>query len=1076
MDSSHSTPSQWDDYWNQVGQDQLHALLLSSVNQAVIATDLDGRIRFWNQAAETLFGWSQAEVLGRPVIDITPTNASHDQAADIMANLQRGQSWSGEFQVRHRDGREFTAMVTNSPIQNREGCLIGIIGVSVDISPMRETQLRLRQQTQREQALTRVVEAMGQSLDLNQIFSISAAPISELLQAKVSIVQYRPEHKSWIYRFVTHGEHPSDPRLYQIIPDADNPFAEQLKRLEVVRINDTRTIDDAVNQQLAEQSPGAWLLTPISVNGRMWGSLTLCRGGQCPAWQDEDMALASRVAAQLGIAIDQAETYRDLQLAQESLARRAYQERTINDATRLMRQSFDLETIFTLTVETISPLVQADHGAIAKYLEAEGDWLHVAEYRLQSAITSCLGLRITDHHNPIATYLKRGRVVRIDDCSILQDPIHRQLAQMFPGAWLIVPLTIQHRTWGSLTLRKRQPGWPDEAVNLAIRMADHLAVLIYQAELYQAVQQELQKRQKTEQALKEQESFFRSLYEQATLGIAFCQPDGTIVQANAKYCAITGYSEAELQQLTLEHLIHPEDRWQNSGVFRPGEQGAGADFSVEQRCLRQDGRVVWVHMTAAVIRDELGQFKVLAVIIQDISDRKQLETERQQAEAQLRHNALHDALTQLPNRNLLMTHLERVLKRLQRPPHQQFAVMFLDLDRFKLVNDSLGHLVGDQLLVTIAQTLSRLVRPMDLVARLGGDEFVILLDIIEDLNDVLAVANRILATLRHPITIEQRDIYTTASIGIVMGSLAYQNATELLRDADIAMYRAKANGKNGFALFNPTLHDQVMVRLQLEHDLRRALEQQQLVLYYQPIVNLKDGSIACLEALMRWHHPDKGLVSPADFISMAEETGLIVALDCWALHTACQQLKYWQGKYPLAQNLKVSVNLSAQDLHGPNLVRDISQALSQAQLEGQSLILEMTESLLISDTQQVIQLIAQLQDLSVQMAVDDFGTGYSSLSYLHRFPFRALKIDQSFTSNMGEGPVNREIIETIVALSDRLAMVTVAEGGETVEQIRHLQQIGCEYSQGYYFCQPLPTHALEPLLQHPYPFASKLPS
>jgi diguanylate cyclase (GGDEF)-like protein/PAS domain S-box-containing protein len=1197
-------PGQWEYYWSQVGEDRLHQILLNSVSQAVIATDLQGQVRFWNRAAELLYGWPEQEAIGKSILDLTPTAASQAHALSLMHGLKQGQTWSGEFQVRHRHGREFSVFVTNAPIFDDAGNFIGLIGVSADITAHKATQSELRLQHEQAQTLTRVVDAIHQSLDLDTIFSVSAAHIAQLLQAEVSIVEYVPERQLWVHRTVYNAHQEPIAKVNEEIPDAHNPIAERLKRLEVVEISDTRNLDDPINTRLAEIDPGSWLLTPISINGRVWGSLTLGRLHRYAAWSEADIDLAQRVAAQLGIAIDQAETYRrlqqelaqrraneirlrqyerivsathdgialldrnyiyrvvnqvyldwnqksrdeivghsvadllgadafhrqikpsldrcfggevvqyqdwftygnqqrryvlvtyapysdqtgqitgvvvttrditDLELAQNALLQQAKQERAINNVVRLIRQSLDMDAIFARAVEAICPLLEADHGAVAKFEEPERVWVHIAEYRRNSTSPSCLGLRLPDDNNPVATSLKQGLVVRLDHGNDARDEMHRQLMQTFPGTWLIVPLRINQHAWGSLTLRKLEPGWTDESVHLVTRIADQLAMGIHQAELYQAAQAELQKRQRTEAALKEQESFFRSLYEQATLGIAFCQVDGTILQANAKYCAITGYSEAELQTMSLKHLTHPDDQPSHQTTFHQVARGQRSDFSTELRYLLRDGTMVWVNMTVSVICDERGQCTVLAVIIQDISDRKQLEAERHQAEAQLRHNALHDSLTQLPNRNLLMAHLERALKRLQRPPHHSFAVVFLDIDRFKLVNDSLGHLVGDQLLITVAQTLAQLVRPADLVARLGGDEFVILLDVVEDLSAVLIVADRILHALRQPFVIEQREVYATASMGIVMGTQAYGSATELLRDADIAMYRAKANGKNGYALFDPTLHDRVMTQLQLEYDLRRAIDQQQLALYYQPIVSLKDGSIAYVEALMRWHHPDRGMISPGEFIPIAEETGLIVALDRWALTTACRQLQQWHQRFPLGQNLRVSVNLSAQDLHAPDLIGDIRTALNESGLEGRFLVIEMTESLLISDTQPVIQLIAQLQELAVQLSVDDFGTGYSSLSYLHRFPLNALKIDQSFTSNMSQGPVNREIIETIVALTDRLGITAIAEGGETPEQIAHLKQIGCEYSQGYHFCKPIPAAELEPLLQQPCPFAHKLP-
>lgn len=1198
-----SVTNQWTDYWNQVGQNQLPTQLLNTVNQAVIAVDVRGLIRFWNHAAEILYGWQQAEILAQSILELAPTLGCQLPVARIMAVVRRGQSWTKEMAVHDRYRRHFVALVNIAPIYDSQNELIGLVGVSSDISCFKAAQAQLVQQTQQEKALAQVIDAIHQSLDLETIFSVSVTHIARLLKARVAITEFLPERHYWLRRIVFDSEQGLIQTPQDTVPDAHNPLAAQLKRLEVVKINDTSIIADPINQAFAAKNPGAWLLIPISLDGQVWGGLTLCRRSDQTGWSDEDVELAQQVAAQLAIAIAKAQscqqlrqelsfrrskeeqlrqyerivsatqdgialldtnylyqavnqtyldwhhkkredivghsvadllgedtfhsrvkpkldrclqgevirysdwfvydldkqhylnvTYApffddnyklcgvvitsrdmtDLQLAQERLRRQAEQERAVNDIVRLVRQSFEIESLFPQALAAINQLWDADHSAIAKFEEIDQTWRYIAEYRTNAIISPCVGSPLFDAHSPVAAALEQGQTVCLDDSTRAQDEIHQELAKLFPGAWLIVPLRVQDRTWGSLTLRKLKPHWMPEATSLCGRIADQLAIGIHQAALFQAAQAELQKRQQAEQMLREQESFLRSLYEQATLGIAFCQSDGRILQANTKYCAITGYSECELQSMSLNQLTHPRDRCLNEAIFLKMARAERSEFSTDKRYVRRDGTIVWVHLTASVIRDEYSQFKALATIIQDISDRKQLEAERQQAEAQLRHNALHDTLTQLPNRNLLMSQLGQALMRMQRPPHQQFAVLFLDLDRFKVINDSLGHLAGDQLLVMVAQILNRLVRPGDLVARVGGDEFVILLEAIDDISEVSTVANRLLQTLRKPLQLEQREVFATASIGIVLGDLTYGSATELLRDADIAMYRAKANGKNSYALFDPALHKRVTYRLQLEQDLRRAIAQQQLELYYQPIVSLRDGSIFCLETLTRWRHPEHGLIPPSDFIPIAEETGLIAGLDQWAMLTACQQLKDWQTRYPSAQNIKVSVNLSAQDLHFPNMVNWITQALTESQLAGKYLILEITESLLVSDTPQILQLIGQIQDLSVQLAVDDFGTGYSSLSYLHRFPLGALKIDQSFTSNMQLGSVNQEIIETIVALSDRLGMVAIAEGGETSEQIQHLHRVGCEYSQGYYFCKPLPVTVLESLLKHPFPFMDKL--
>jgi diguanylate cyclase (GGDEF)-like protein/PAS domain S-box-containing protein len=457
----------------------------------------------------------------------------------------------------------------------------------------------------------------------------------------------------------------------------------------------------------------------------------------------------------------------------------------------------------------------------------------------------------------------------------------------------------------------------------------------------------------------------------------------------------------------------------------------------------------------------------LAIAIYQVTLYRQVQQElssRQQMEQVLRHSAMHDSLTDLPNRHLLMSGLAFALKRSKHQPNFRFAVLFLDLDRFKLVNDSLGHLSGDQLLKVVADKIVELLRPMDLAARLGGDEFVILLDGINALADAIEVAERLLAMFRKPFQLFQRPIYITASIGIVMSSAQYQKPVEILRDADIAMYQAKAKGKNCYALFDSDFHRQAVQQLQLEHDLRQGLINQQFCLYYQPIMNLLNGKMVGFEALVRWQHPELGLVPPIDFIPLAEETGLITDLGRWIMMTACEQLQTWRQQFPALQSLKVNVNLSVEQLRTENLATEVGQILQETGLDGQYLTLEITESMLIDDTEAMIQLIDRLRTLAIKVAIDDFGTGYSSLSYLHRLPIDALKIDKSFIQEIQTDPMNQSIVGTIITLSDQLNLLAVAEGIEKVEHLHQLQAMGCEQGQGYYFSPPLPAAAVAELL------------
>lgn len=429
-----------------------------------------------------------------------------------------------------------------------------------------------------------------------------------------------------------------------------------------------------------------------------------------------------------------------------------------------------------------------------------------------------------------------------------------------------------------------------------------------------------------------------------------------------------------------------------------------------------------------------------------------------------RHAAFHDALTGLPNRSLLIDHLKLAIERSKLQHDHLFAVLFIDLDRFKNINDSLGHNTGDQLLVGIAARIGECLRPTDTVARLGGDEFAILLDGLEDWTVATAVAERIQNELLKPFSLNGHEVYTTASIGIRLSMDGREDAENLLRDADTAMYRAKDNGKARHELFHNTMHMRAVALLKLENDLRRAIEREEFCVYYQPIMTLETGALSGFEALVRWNHPERGLVPPDEFIPLAEETGLVIEIGAWVLREACMQLREWQvalGK----DSLSMSVNLSGKQLTQTGLIRQIENTLREAELDPTWLRLEITESVVMENAELATNTLLQLRDLGVHLSIDDFGTGYSSLSYLHRFPVNILKIDRSFIGRMARGDENSEIVKTICTLANNLGMEVVAEGVETREQLELLRSLKCEYGQGYFFSKPITAEAATALVR-----------
>jgi len=426
-------------------------------------------------------------------------------------------------------------------------------------------------------------------------------------------------------------------------------------------------------------------------------------------------------------------------------------------------------------------------------------------------------------------------------------------------------------------------------------------------------------------------------------------------------------------------------------------------------------------------------------------------TQRKAAERQLLHDAFHDALTFLPNRSRFTELLRRSIGRARLDEQYSFAMLFLDLDRFKVVNDSLGHAVGDQLLVAVARRLEQCVRPGDTVARLGGDEFTVLIDNTSSVNDATRVAERIMIELQRPFYLQGQDVFVSASIGIALSGTGYHMPDDLLRDADLAMYRAKANGKSRYEVFDQKMHAHAVALLQLETDLRLAIEREEFRILYQPVISLRTGRIAGVEALVRWEHPQRGLVSPDDFLTVAEETGLVVPMGNLVLREACIRMAEWRRENPVASDVTISVNLSARQFSHPDLVARVTESLQASGLPPQCLRLEFTESVLIEREGPVIDTFAKLHALGIRLDLDDFGTGYSSLGYLHRFDLDGLKIDRSFVSNIGPDGEGSEIVRTIVALANNLGMEVIAEGVETHGQVSVLQGVGCDLVQGYLF-------------------------
>ncbi len=531
-----------------------------------------------------------------------------------------------------------------------------------------------------------------------------------------------------------------------------------------------------------------------------------------------------------------------------------------------------------------------------------------------------------------------------------------------------------------------------------------------------------------------------------------------------------GYSGDEISEHPEEWLdrVHVADRELIHTQLDDHRSGKSEQFECEFRMQHRDESYRWMLARGIMIRDEYQRPVRMAGSLSDI-------TKRRNAEQQLLKQALSDELTELPNRTLFLDRLQRAIARSRRRDDYKFGVLFLDLDRFKVINDSLGHLAGDQLLQTVARRLETCLRPGDTVARLGGDEFTMLIDDVLEIGDVITIAERVQKTLSQPLELDNHNFSTTASIGIAIAQtvsnnnekpqMLYENAQDLLRDADTAMYRAKAGGRARYVLFDSTMHAQAVAQLRLETELRRAIERQNFEVWYQPIIEIETGNLSGFEALARWNDPKRGIVPPNEFIAYAEESGLIVALDQWVLQEACRQTRMWQERFN-RHDLTISINLSGRHFGQSTIVQNVHDSTKQSGLNPNCVRLEITENAVMHNANESAQTLQQLRSLGYRLSIDDFGTGYSSLSYLHQFPLDVLKIDRSFIARIGEDGSNVEIIETVVNLARSLSMKVVAEGVETQIQLDQLARLGCDYAQGYYFSRPLAAEKAAELIEN----------
>ncbi len=720
--------------------------------------------------------------------------------------------------------------------------------------------------------------------------------------------------------------------------------------------------------------------------------------------------------------------------------------------------TLDLDDVLRRIVEAGVQLTDADEGFLALLDQNSGNLFLRATKNLDGEIISSMRLPVSD--SLLGDVMKSGKPVR-EIAQGFQSPLKISTG-LLVSSLLHVPIFSKGRPLGVLSVdnrNKKQPFSPKDEV-LLTSLADYASVALENASLYQQARHEIAERRRVEVALRESEERFELAVRGANEGIWDLNLKRNKIHFSPRWKEMLGYQEGEIGDEPGEwfNRVHPEDIDLLKAALVNHLNGKTAHLEAEYRIRCKDGAYRWMQCRGIAVRGSDGEVSRVAGSQTDISERKEVD-------GKLLHVAFHDRLTDLPNRALFMEHLQKAIQRSQAEQVYSFAVLYLDLDKFKDVNDSLGHPTGDQLLITVARILQNALGKKDVVARLGGDEFVIFLDGIKEQEDAIEKSREILSILAAPIRLGQHQVFISTSIGIVLSTLGYSKAEDVLRDADIAMYAAKSQGKSTYQLFDPVMRERIVKRMAMEADLKQALEKEQLLICYQPIISLQNGELYGLEALVHWQHPKQGLLAASEFIALAQEIGLILPIDWWVFEEACRQVKSWQDLHHLQPALKASVNLGSSLLLHSNLIESIEESLKKTGLLAENLVLEIAESILTLNVEPMSQMISGLRRIGASVQIDDFGTSYSSLLHLKDLPVNALKIDPAFVKRITDTGENTEIPRMIIKLAHELGIDVFAEGIETEGQLLHLREMRCDYGQGFLFSSSLNSDASAHLLE-----------
>ena len=926
------------------------------------------------------------------------------------------------------------AGMTDYVLKGRLFRLPTVLERSLQEYKMRRQQIeaiaQIQRQGTREAIVNRIVQAMRFTLVLEEVLQTTADQLHEALDISGCAILQPDTEGGIIVRYISKAA--DRERLVGLNCKLAEHYRSSLTTGETIAIDELSTLRPSLQASTELAGFRAVTIAPLLYQQSFLGGIALYQCDRARSWTIEELSLVEAIADQCAIAIHQAELY---QRAQTELAERKRAEAAV----RGIQQQ--LATMAANIPGSVYRAVLHPDGKISMRYISPG-------------VRELIGI---DPSEVMARPEILTEIIHPDDKSSFDNSVAASRASL-------LPCDRQYR----IVLNSGQVKWVQDIARFS---QDENGDIIIDG-----VALDISDRKQAESALRQREQRFRSLIENATDITIILDADGIFRYISPSVKRILGYAPHQAIGRSALGTVHPDDCAAIAQTLHKAlENPKRSESAVEYRVRHRNGSWCYVE---AVATNLLHDPAVNGIVINchDITGRKK-------AEEQLLHDAFHDALTGLPNRALFTDRLEHALRLAKRRKDYLFAVLFLDLDRFKVVNDSLGHAIGDQLLVSIARRLETCLRVGDTVARLGGDEFVLLLEDIDGINEATNIVNRLQKQITSPILLGGHEVFITASIGIALSSGEYLEPTNLLRDADTAMYRAKELGRARHEVFNSSMHAHALRLLQLENDLRRAIESirdpaseedsprsslpplstaPQFIIHYQPIVSIVTNTITSFEALVRWQHPERGLVSPIEFITIAEETGLIVPLGRWVLRTACHQIRQWQQLFQNNPPLSVSVNLSVKQFSQPDLIEYIDRVLEESHLHGSSLKLEITESVLIENSESVTAMLVELRSRNIHLCIDDFGTGYSSLSYLHRFPTNTLKIDRSFVSRMGvkfdisKGEIDpTEIVRSIVTLSHNLGMDVVAEGVEEASQLSILKGLKCEYAQGFFFSKPV---------------------